>query len=118
LPDDVAQHPGGRADQVDPEAVTDSGLGLQVADLSDEMIDRLELPANTEGVVVVNIDPNGVAREAGLRRGTVIFELNGKPVKSVEDYEGAAEDVDVEKGVTMSVKIPGVGARFLILKRR
>jgi len=38
------------------------------------------------GVIVAIISPGSDAQEAGIKRGTIIYKINGKDVKSVEDY--------------------------------
>jgi S1-C subfamily serine protease len=118
LPTDLAQQsPGGQQRRQD-QGVTNNQLGLQVADLTPTLIERLELPSDVEGLVVVDIDPDGIAAESGLRRGMVIVEIDNVTVKSVKDFEKAIAEINVEKGANLTVKIPGEGTRFLILKQR
>lgn len=38
------------------------------------------------GVIVGIISPGSDAQESGIKRGTIIYKINGKDVKSVEDY--------------------------------
>jgi serine protease Do len=102
----------------DQESSTSTELGLEVADLTPDLVERLNLPADTKGVVVVDVQPNGIARQSGVQRGTVIVEVNGTGVESVKDFEKAMEGAEIEKGVTLTVKVPGFGTRFLILKQR
>jgi len=39
------------------------------------------------GVVIVNVEPNSPADEAGLEPGDIISEINKESVKSVSDYQ-------------------------------
>ena len=50
-----------------------------------ELASRLEVPASTDGLVVDQVDPNGVAAAAGIQRGDIIRQIYGKPVKSPSD---------------------------------
>jgi serine protease Do len=100
------------------DSSTSNELGLEVADLTPDLVERLNVPVDTKGVVVVNVEPNGIARQSGVQRGNVIVEVNGTGVESVKDFEKAMEAAEIEKGVTLTVKVPGSGTRFLILKQR
>ncbi len=61
------------------------GLGIRVTPLTPELASRLEVPASTDGLVVDQVDPNGVAAEAGIQPGDIIRQIDGKPVKSPSD---------------------------------
>lgn len=64
-------------------------LGLSLQPLSPEIIKQLELPTDTKGLVVTEVDPNGAAAEEGITRGDVILEINRKPVSTTEDVQSA-----------------------------
>jgi serine protease Do len=77
-----------RTTRNDPEGHGEAGgLGLRVAPMTPELAARLELPASTDGVVVEDVDPDGVAAAAGIQPGDVIRQIDGKPVKSVSDLK-------------------------------
>jgi serine protease Do len=63
--------------------------GLNVENLTPEMARELNVPANTKGVVVTDVDPGSKAAEAGLRRGDVIQEVNRHPVTDRQQFEAA-----------------------------
>jgi serine protease Do len=64
---------------------TDALHGAAVGDIDPATKQQLKLPANLNGAVITQVDPNSAAYEAGLREGDVILEINRKPVKSAED---------------------------------
>ena len=64
-------------------------LGLSLQPLTPEIIKQLELPADSKGLVVTEVDPNGAAAEEGIARGDVILEINKKPVSTTEDVQSA-----------------------------
>lgn len=66
-------------------------FGMSVEPMSPGIASQLNLPANTQGLVVVNVDPMGPAANAGLQSGDVIVEVNRQPVKSVDDMRSALE---------------------------
>ncbi|MCC6364643.1 MAG: PDZ domain-containing protein, partial [Bryobacterales bacterium] len=50
---------------------------------------QLRLPANTQGVVVTDVDAASKAAESGLQPGDVIQQANHKPVKDTADLANA-----------------------------
>jgi Do/DeqQ family serine protease len=60
-------------------------LGLSLQPLTAELGQRLNVPANTKGVVVTDVDAGSPADEKGIRKGDVILEINRKSVASLED---------------------------------
>jgi Do/DeqQ family serine protease len=62
-----------------------SKLGLTVAPMDRETARQLQLPPDTQGLVVESVDPAGPAAQAGVEAGYVIQEVNRQKVRSVED---------------------------------
>lgn len=74
----------------DKPAQGESGkLGLSLQPLTPESAKQLNVPDGTEGLVVTEVDPAGVAAEAGISRGDVIMEINRQAVKTVENVQSA-----------------------------
>ena len=74
-----------------PNAQPSGRLGITAEPLTPETARQMELPANTQGLVVTAVDPEGPAADAGLRQGDVIEEANRQPVRSTEDLRAAVE---------------------------
>ncbi len=51
-------------------------LGLAVADLSDDLREQFQIPPQIKRPIIVNIEPNSTAAQAGLRIGDVILVVN------------------------------------------
>ena len=62
--------------------------------------------AGKAGVVVAEVDPDGVAAQKGIQTGDVILEVAGKPVSKPSDVTAAidAAKTDGKKSVLMHVK--------------
>jgi serine protease Do len=64
--------------------------GVSVQNLTPDITQELNLPSTTHGVVVTQVDPSSAAAESGvIRRGTVIQEVNHKPVSNISQYKQA-----------------------------
>jgi serine protease Do len=72
---------GGRS-----EEPNERKLGISVDDLTPEVLDKLDLPDDTKGVLVTRVSRVSEAFEKGVGEGDVILEVNRAPVKSVAEY--------------------------------
>ena len=68
-----------RADALDGITVTD------LENLAYPVRRQLNIPANTQGAVVIEVDQNSNSADAGLQSGDVIVEINHQPVRNAED---------------------------------
>lgn len=71
--------------------------GVELTDLSSEIRRQFNIPSRMEGAVVVNIDEDSNAFEAGLRPGDVIVEINRKSVESVNDANKLLSEAEGDK---------------------
>jgi len=71
-----------------PVSKVEERLGMVVRDITEEMAARLRLK-ESGGVVVIQITPGSSAEEAGIVAGDIIREINGLPVKNLQDYQKA-----------------------------
>ena len=88
-------------------------MGLSVRDLDAAAFNRLRLPRETRGVLITRVDPLSPAFDADVQRGTVLLEINRKPILSVSDYgrvTGAVRSGDV---LTLYVYTPDAAVRQL-----
>jgi serine protease Do len=90
-------------------------IGAQVSDLTQQQAERLGL-RDTAGALVVNVEENSVAAEAGLEQGMVVTKVERKPVKSAAEFKEAVEKASLAKGVLLQVESPDGGTNFLLLK--
>jgi serine protease Do len=63
-------------------------LGVSLSRITPEIARELNIEGQ-EGAVVVDVTDNSPADRAGLRRGDVIVQIAGKPVKAPEDVKAA-----------------------------
>ena len=95
-----------------------ANIGIEVADLTDTMADTLGFHAGTHGVVITSVDQNGVAAEAGLRKGMLVTKLDNHKVTSVAQLQGAMKTASLRRGVLLQVQSPQGGVNYVLLKKQ
>lgn len=105
---------GERPSQSPAEADPDVLDGVTVADLTDDLAKEFEIPANTKGVVVTQIDTDSPSYIAGLRKGDVIHEINRTPVTTAKEAVDLSEKVKKDKRVLLRVSSRGT-SKFLVV---
>ncbi|HDL18443.1 MAG TPA: DegQ family serine endoprotease [Bacteroidetes bacterium] len=68
-------------------------IGMSVANITPDLIQKYRLPDKQKGVVITGVDPSGVAAEIGIREGDVVAKVNRKTVNSLEDFDKIMQDV-------------------------
>ena len=96
------------------EEKIDNRLGVQVRVLTQEESTRLGIDT---GVLVTGLNNDGLAAEAGIRRGDVIFSINQHNVKTPDEFYKVIKDIpDNQKAVPVLVGRRGEGKRYLAIK--
>jgi Do/DeqQ family serine protease len=89
-----------------------SGLeGVSVEDIDSGVIQQLQLPKGTTGVVVAEVDESSAAADAGLRQGDIIEQVNRQPVKNASDFNRL---VGQSKGNTTLLLVNRGGVRNFV----
>ena len=72
-----------------PEKVTNK-FGLTVQQITPELAERYNLPVK-QGVVVVGIEPDGLAARIGITTGDLLIKINRTSIRNMSDYSQAIE---------------------------
>jgi serine protease Do len=90
-------------------------LGIRVQPLTAEMRMTYRIPSEITGVVVTSVDPKSNAYSKGVREGLVISEVNGKTVRTLEDFRAAVAGIKPGDPVSIYVQ-DGQGGTYLYFK--
>jgi len=96
------------------EEVSTALAGIEVRDLTPDLIRRLGLTKADKGVAITRIEPGSTATEAGLREGDLIVEMNRQAVKSVKDYNRLAAKIGKQDTVLLLVNRQGRNTYFAL----
>ena len=92
-----------------PEAgPKESKLGVTVRTVTQEMADRLDIPAG-KGVIVQDVKPGSFAEDVGLSRGDVILEVNKQAVNNEEEFNRVVATLKSGQDVVFLVRQRGAG---------
>ena len=72
------------ADLIEYGSVQRAYLGVSVADIDNKIAEKYDLQ-NYEGAVVVELIPNGAAKDAGIKEGDVIIAIDGNKIVDVPE---------------------------------
>ncbi len=119
LPDDlgrIGRGRGGRGRQGrdEMESLGNKMLGVTVSNLTAEIAQQLG-HEGTEGVMITQIDPAGIAARAGLKAGAIILQVDRKPVKDTEQFEAVMKNASLEEGILLLVRL-GRSQRYIVLQ--
>lgn len=87
--------------------------GVAVGDLDAQTRREMNVPANVHGAVVIEVEEGSAAREAGLKPGDVIIEINRQAVKGAEDAVKLTENPK-DKTTLLRIWSNG-GSRYLVI---
>ncbi len=92
--------------EVATAASSESGharLGIAISDLSPDVRQQLNLPAQVQGVAVAQVQPGSPAEDAGLTSGDVIQQIDRKPVTSADQFRNDVKQAPANKDVLLLV---------------
>ena len=92
-----------------PEAgPKESKLGVTVQTLTQEMADRLDVPAG-KGVIAKDVKAGSFAEDVGLSRGDIILEVNRQAVDNEEQFTRVVATLKSGQDVVFLVRQRGAG---------
>jgi serine protease Do len=68
--------------------------GMGVQPLTPDLAEEAGVPRSTQGVLVTDVDPEGIAAESNIQAGDVIVKVNNQPVKTVQELKSALDRND------------------------
>ncbi len=75
----------------DKKAVLDN-YGMELSELSGGLRSNYNIPKNINGVVVVSVDPQGLAASNGVAEGDVIYKINNSRIGSIDELKKALDN--------------------------
>ncbi len=91
-----------------------STLGMRIQPLTQEAIGSMGLDEGTKGVIVAQVDPDGIAARSGIIPGDVIIEIAKQPVDSPETFRNIVRQ-EAQPGRSVLVRLIRQGASMPII---
>jgi serine protease Do len=96
-----------RRDSAEEPTVT--GFGMEVGPITPDVSRELNLPPNRGGAVVISVDRNSPAAQAGVQPGDVIIEVNRQQVANVSQVQRELQRVSAGEPAFLVVWRVGPG---------
>jgi serine protease Do len=96
-----------------PLVLREDELGFELAEITPDMLMRYDLNPSLEGVVVVRVQRNSLADEAGLEMGDVIRSVNRRRVQSLQEFEEIVDRLPSDRALDLRIKR---GSRSLTIR--
>ena len=88
--------------------------GITVQELTQSLRDKLDVPENVSGVVVIGINPDSPAQGL-LQANDVILEVNRQEIRSAQDFEKEVLKIGEKDAVLLLIYREG-GSAYLTIK--
>lgn len=100
-----------------PPSGEDELLGMTVTTITPEIAEKFNLPDDTAGLVVSEVDPEGAAAEKGLEAGDVIVQAGQQEVTTPKDLQARIDEAQEagRKSVLLLIRRGG-DPRFVALE--
>src|SRR5215471_16108065 len=98
-------------------APTATGFGMTLDPITPEAARRLDLPGNTGGAIVSDVDRNGAADKAGIAPGDVILEVNRQKVSNTSQVTRELQKVQPGQPAFLLIWRDGSSVFFTVTKR-
>ncbi len=92
-------------------SVTRGYLGIGVQQLTPDLAESFNLKEN-QGILIAEVSPDSPAEKAGLKRGDIILELNGRPVANPGEFRNQVALIAPK--TTIQLRIDRNGERKVI----
>lgn len=99
----VGKFPANTDEEQEASQPTQGKLGLQLQDVTPEMAQKRD-PSVDHGVMVVGVQPESPAAEAGIRPGDVLLQVNQQPVNSAAEVKEAVAQADAQQPLLLLVQ--------------
>jgi serine protease Do len=118
----LAERPARNGATAEPAAATparrdpaadEAPLGLTVRELDAAAFNRYQLPSSTRGLLITRVEPLSAADESEIRRGTVLLEINRKPVTSLAEFRRLTSALEQGDVLALYLYAPDAGQRQL-----
>lgn len=94
---------------------TTEELGFAVQDLTDELTERFGYEKE-KGVIVTEVDPGSEASEKGISPGTLIKEVNRKPISNTRQFNEEIKKAKKSGGALLLVKLPNGYTKIVFIE--
>ncbi len=101
---------------VEPDEQASQGFGITLTALNAETARRLRAPADTQGVLISDVEQGSPAFRAGIARGDIITRVNRQPVRTPQEASRALGQV-ASGGTAFLLVVRGGQEQFFTVRK-
>ena len=105
-----------RETSTEPDEQASQGFGITLGALTGDVARRLRAPADTQGVLVSDVEQGSPAFRQGLTRGDIITQVNRKPVRTPQEAGRALGQVS-SGGTAFLLVMRGGQEQFFTIRK-
>jgi len=83
---------------------------MEVSELTERVAEEFDFENAYPIMIIINVEPNGIAAEAGLKGGDLIFEVNNTAVSDLKEFSLEMEKVNEGDIVKLKIVRIRIGA--------
>jgi serine protease Do len=87
------------------KSVVQKALGLNLANMTDDLRKKFKIKESVKGVVIVEVDPNSAAAEKRLAAGEVILQITNEDVANAADVQKRIDQLKKEGKKTALLQV-------------
>ncbi len=103
-----------QASATEQSEVKGPSIGVGLTNLTPEVRQQLQLPADAKGAVVANVNPDKTAADAGIQAGDIIVAVNNKAVENASDAKKAVGEAANSGRKSVLLQIERQGKKTLV----
>ena len=88
---------------------------MSVREITPELVQAFGLTED-KGILIVSVEPGGIADNAGLAQGDVIKEINRRPVITMADFQDALKKAPAENILLLVTR--GRTSLWVVIKQK
>ncbi len=109
--------PGNRGGRADHElSAVEENLGITLAPLTARIAGELDYDIANGGILILGVEPSSSVAPLDIGAGTIIQEVNRRPIGSVEEFTELIEQVEPGRSVILRVRDPNGTTRQIPLE--
>lgn len=119
MPDDKAPlkaipQPNSEANDVIGNEEPNWIIGLNLSEINADLMEKYQLPADTQGLFVLDVQSGSDAEKKGIRKGNIILSIDKRPIVDMTDIQNALQEAKLANNRPLLLQIKAQEQRYFV----